>query len=123
MNNKGQSLVLFILLIPIFIMSFAYIFDSSLIVKEHIKLKNICSSAVRYTFDNKNEDYIKRYINKNDKNIKILELTINDNKTIIHTQSIIDSVFGKIVGFDTYEINAKYIGYIENGNIIIKEKG
>lgn len=123
MNNKGQSLVLFILLIPILIIAFAYIFDSSLIVMEDIRLKNITSDAIRYAFDKKSENHIKTYINKNDDNIKILEFTVKDREVIIHTQTIIDSLFGKIVGFNTYEINAKYIGYIENGNVIIKEKG
>ena len=124
MNNKGQSLVLFIFLIPILIMAFAYIFDSALIISDNIKLKNISSTAIKYLLEeNKTEDDVRKYIEKNDKEIVILELTITDNEVIIHTQKIIDSVFGKIVGFKNYEINVRYIGYKENDKVIIREKG
>ena len=35
MNNKGQSLVFFVALIPLLFIIFAFIFDTSLIIREN----------------------------------------------------------------------------------------
>lgn len=121
MNNKGQSLVLFICLIPILVVLFAYIFDSALIVSENIKLEDIAHTSLEYLFDGKSEDTVREYILKNDASIKIIELNVNDDNVSIHLQKIIDSYFGKTVGFDTYEINGKFNGYKKNNKVIIRE--
>lgn len=120
MDNKGQSLVLFALLMPIFIMMFALIFDSSIIVTEHTKLKNIGKDAMENIIE-KNEDLevVKDIILKNDDTIEIIEI----NSNTVHLKRHIDSYFGKIIGYDTYELEVNYVGFYENGELRIKEKG
>lgn len=120
MNNRGQSLVLFALLMPIFIMMFALIFDSSIIVAEHIKLKSIGKDAVENIMEKKESStVVKDIILKNDDTIEIIE--INNNS--VHLKKNIDSYFGKIIGYDTYELEINYVGFYENGELRIKEKG
>ena len=110
MNNRGQSLVLFALLMPIFIMMFALIFDSSIIVAEHIKLKSIGKDAVENIMEKKESStVVKDIILKNDDSV--------------HLKKNIDSYFGKIIGYDTYELEINYVGFYENGELRIKEKG
>lgn len=121
MNNKGQSLVLFIALIPVFILIFAFVFDSSLIVSYKTKLKSINNMAIKYVVKYKDDFDMKEYLNKNDSDIKIIKFTNDDGVINLHIQKIIDSYFGKLAGFDTYEINANFIGYMENGVLKIKK--
>ncbi len=121
MNNKGQSLVLFILLIPILICCFTLIFDSALIIAENNRLINITNNSLKYLIeDNKNIKDVEKYISKNDKNIKILEIT-NDS---VHLKKHVTCYFGKIIGYEYYEFETNYEGYIEDGVLkIINRKG
>ena len=52
MNNKGQSLVLFVFLLPVFIIIFAYIFDTCYIKINNNKLDNLSSIAMNYRATN-----------------------------------------------------------------------
>ena len=102
MNNKGQTLVLFIILIPVFLIIFAFAIDTSYMSVKQKELEdtaNIASDVIDKTGDiNKANNYIV----KTDKDIKIK--TINENKIVLEKD--INSIFGKIIGFDSYKIKA-----------------
>lgn len=120
MNNKGQSLVLFVLFLPILILIFCLMFDSALIVSEHVKIKNIGKDAITYLVEkNSDVETVKRIIIKNDKDITIENISNNE----VHLKKIIDSYFGKAIGHDTYELEVDFVGYMRNGELVIEEKG
>lgn len=120
MNKKGQSLALFVMFIPIFIMMFTLIFDSSLIISEYIKIKDIGKSAITYLVkDNKNTELVEDIIKKNDSSIEIVDIT---NKEI-HLKKNAKSYFGKIVGYQYYELEVYYTAYLDNEKLIIEKKG
>lgn len=122
MNNKGQSLVLFIMLLPIVIMAFALIFDSAIIIMENNKLKSVAKEGITYLIkDDKSEKVVEDIIKKNEKELIKLEIS-KDNGTI-HIVKHITSYFGKIIGYDYYELEVNLYGYISNGKLIIEEKG
>jgi len=63
MNHKGQSLVLFVCLLPLFIALLAFVFDSALIIRENNKLSNIASLALSYlVVEHRNDKEIEKII-------------------------------------------------------------
>ena len=62
MNDKGQSLVLFVFLIPLFIAIFAYVFDTCYIKINNNKLDNLSALAMNYVLKDKNKIEIEQLI-------------------------------------------------------------
>ena len=111
MNNKGQSLVFFVALIPLLFIIFAFIFDTSLIIRENNRLESITTSAINYLAkENKPYQEVENIIKENDKEINILII----NNEEISLQKNVDSTFGKIIGFKNYEIKTDMTFKIEN---------
>lgn len=126
LNNKGQTLVMFVVLIPLFIMVFALIVDVSYMTHEKIKLENttkiIIKEMYEYRLDNDIEDRIINLYRKNnikDNNIKI---ETNEKYMIISNNYSINSIFGKVIGLKKYKLKIVIKGYKENNYIkIVKE--
>ena len=122
MNNKGQSLVLFLMLLPLLIMAFAFIFDSSVIIMENNKLQNLSELAITYMIKNdEDEETIRDFIIKNDKDIKIIKISITNNE--VHLAKDAHSYFGKILGYEKYELEIDMTGHIKNNKIEFEKKG
>lgn len=68
MNNKGQVLPIFVILLPIIILIISYIVDIGLMYSEKRRIVNITSDAINYYFDSKNQDNTLEILNKNIKN-------------------------------------------------------
>ncbi len=117
MNNKGQTLVIFIILLPMFLALCAFVIDVGLMTYENIKLKNTTKSVLNSVVDkNKiNEEDIKKLYQKNKINIDNIEIIINDEIIQIKNQYFIDSLFGKILQIKEYEVRV-------NAKIDIKSK-
>ena len=116
-NNKGQVLVLFLLLLPIIIIFFASIIDSSLMLYNKNKLENINNdilSSINKKLDI-TEEYIKTLYSINDENIIVDEIIIDVSNISVKTHKEVNSIFGKIIGIDKYTISSqKKIKYKSN---------
>ena len=121
MNNKGQALVIFLILLPILLGLCALVIDSAYIVANKNKLTNINEIAIRDTLDGKSKKEVEEEIKINDKNIEIMSFKKEDNKVSIHLQNNIKSIFGSIIGYEKYEINSKLTGKIVDNKKIISE--
>lgn len=125
-NNKGQTLVVFILLLPILLMLAAIIIDSGILFNEKRKIDNTIKEALNYGINHITEDEvianIEKLINKNVSDINKLEIDINNDIIIIELKKRKDSVFSFIFGNSSHNIESSYRAYKENNNIIIKEE-
>ncbi len=110
MNNKGQSLVLFVIFIPLIIIMFVFVTDASRLYYEKNKLDNINSLIIENYFD-KNDSEIERLIRKNDNDITNIEID-RKNNTIKLTKNI-DVIIMGVLNKNRYEINSIY-QYKEN---------
>ena len=119
MNNKGQVLTLFVLLLPILMILFAFIFDSSYIVRENSKLDDIAYTSLEYLNSSKDLETVKEYILKNNKDIEIVTMT-NEKIDLIYK---LKPIFGKVVGCDYYNLEACYEASFVDGVLRIEEKG
>ncbi len=119
MNNKGQTLVLFITLLPFIFILLVLIFDISFLSSEKTKLDNIAISSLKNTMNYKDINQIRLNIKENDKNIKINKLTQNS----ICLSKKIDPIFGTVIGYKTYNLKSCFKGTISNGKVTIDKEG
>lgn len=110
LNNKGQSLVMFICLLPILLLIVLAIVDISRMVIEKNKLNNINYIAISYYSSHKEDDDVTERIislvKRNDEDI--INVRINKDKNTIYLDKKIDSTMGKIIGISEYEIVSEY---------------
>lgn len=115
LNNKGQSLVIFILIIPIILLLFVLIYDVADAIYEKNRLSNTSYLAIEYALDNINsidENSVVDYILKNSDNLNNISVIIDDGKVDIELGKNIKGFFGKSFNFDLVEIKTKYSGTI-----------
>lgn len=94
-NNKGQSIVIFVLFLPIIILIIAYVYDVSMMSYEKNKINNIAEIA-KDNFDSN----VCNLVHRNDKEILCV---INNNKLTLKKE--IKSIFGTIIGNKIYKIS------------------
>ena len=104
-NNKGQALVEFVIILPVFLLLVMCVIDFGNIITKKHSLENDIDTISDMYKDSKYED-INRYVE--DKNIKITyknkdELfVISLNRSVNITSPILNLIFGK-----KYEINVE----------------
>ena len=124
LNRKGQSLIVFIIIIPIFLLLFILIYDIGNLTYEKQELDNINKIIIDYGLDNINDLNIVEEMyalakNNNDKvNYKIKFI---DNEFYITSKYYVKGVFTKIINIDGYLAKSSYKGYLDNKKHIIKK--
>lgn len=95
-DKKGQSLVLFIILLPLLIMFMAFVIDTGVMYNKKIVIKNII----------KNEKSIENIENKLNIN-KISYKKVYEKNECLIVESNVKAIFGKIIKKSEYEIVVK----------------
>lgn len=126
MNRSGQTLVAFVIIVPVFILLMAFVVDTGFILKEYTKLNSTTKTILKTTYDERmQEDYKEQVISLFDKNnipTEDMDITSIENKIIINNEYAIDSIFGQIIGLKEYEVKITMTAYEENGKIIIEKE-
>lgn len=83
-NNKGQVLVVFVILLPIFLIILTGLVDVCILNLEVKKINNNTHDAVEYYLDNLDDENVlddtKALLNKN---LKKIDITITDKEDIV----------------------------------------
>ena len=120
MNNKGQTLVLFVFLIPIILLIFLFIIDYGIVSYNKSRaitnIKDAITYALKHKDSNTLENDIKQLLNKNIDNINKLDIKIDDNIEI--TVYIDENYFLNL----NKTIKLSYIGTIIDNEIKIEKK-
>ena len=101
LNNRAQSLVIFILILPVLILFTTYVFDIVSINYEKNKMKNLTSMIEED--NNLILDDIEKLVYKNDKSINV-NIVNYENEMDIELYKKVKGIFGVIIGKDYYEI-------------------
>ena len=125
LNNKGQSLVMFVLLIPIFLLIMIMVVDIGKMILLKQELNNINYMAIDYGLDKINEEDIEisisEIIKKNKSDIDNIDISIVDNKLYIELEDSVNNTMKLFDNVDLFYVKSYYVGYIENDKRIIKE--
>jgi len=110
MNNRGQTLILFLLIMPIIAGFLAFFIDISMVNYEKNRLDGIILNNLDVIVekDIKDIDKIRNVFLENDVYIKNIFIDGDAINLVIDTK--IKSLFGKILNFDIYNLKVKYKG-------------
>ena len=121
MNNKGQSLVIFILIIPILLGIVVLVIDAGNAIYEKNKINNVIEMVLE---DGLEDGYSEEEINKLiDYNLDSGTYSVDvDNDVInIKVSDDVDGVFSNILDIDGFHIVSEYDGYMENDKKVIEK--
>lgn len=116
-NNKGQSLVMFVLIIPIFLLILTLIYDVGNAIYEKDRLSNTNYLTIEYglnNIDTVTENDLKNLIEQNTSNLKYIYVTIEENQIEIKMEKDAKSIIGKMFNFNLVKIISHYEGKIIN---------
>ena len=118
LNNKGQTLVLFVVLLPILLFVIVLVIDIGMIMTSKQDLSNINYMMVDYGLDNLGkdnlEDEITNYIILNNDNLEEIEVKVIEYEVYIHMKKREKSLIGQIFNINNFEIISEYKGTIVN---------
>ena len=122
-NNKGQSIVVFVLIMPIIFLLIGILWEIGNQYVLESEYESEIKNAITYGLKTNNkedlENKLKIMLDKNLEGTK--EISISDDKIKIHVSKKSNSIFKKILKKD-FEINLTYIGEIQEGKInLVKE--
>ena len=119
LNNKGQSLVMFVLIIPILLLIMVMVIDIGNLMYYKKDIDNINKLVLDYglsNIDNENIiDEMKNLALLNNKKIKI-DITKNDNEFIVNSNYYVEGIFTNIMNVKGYNAESSYKGYIKDNN-------
>lgn len=126
-GNKGQSLAIFVIFVPVFIMIGTLVVDISFAKYQSRRLDNISKQVLSYGLDHINGEPYENMVDliyQNDDEIDSYTIDINDeNKTInISISKSTKGFFGSIVGKEIYKEKSNFTGYLKNDKKIIEKK-
>ena len=122
-DRKGQSLVLFVLVLPLIIGIMVLVFDVGNAQIEKNKTNNTIEMVLEIALeDNLQTAEIQSLLRKNLDNHQN-KVTINDGKITIISDTNIKGVFSKMFGFQGFEVKSEKIGEKNNNEIKITKKG
>lgn len=120
MNKKGQTLILFVILIPILLGLLAFVVDVGFIVSKTVQLKEVTKMILENTYEDASLEEIKDLFLENDIPVENLEVEIQSDRIRIQNEYEIDSIFGSVIGLSSYEIRAQITGIIREDTIIFE---
>ena len=119
MNKHGQTLILFVILIPIILMLLAAVVDIGLVIGNKIKIEEVTKDIIKnaYFLDN---DKILDGLSKNKINTDNVRIERDNSKIKIEIEEEIKSIFGNIIGIKKYDLKVSVTSLIENDKVNIE---
>lgn len=109
MNNKGQSLVLFVLIIPILLGIMAIVIDCGKVFLCKNRQENVLDLALEYGLTGEENTAIVDILDKNFDEGEH-QVIWDDDKVSIVVHEKVDGVFSSLFGFSTFDVVSKYQG-------------
>lgn len=122
MNNKGQTLIIFVILIPILILVAALVVDTGLMTFEKERYRGIIENGIEEYFDTGNVEETEKIFSLNDIPKEEYTIIIQENQIEVSLNTSIEAIFGKIINIEEYEIKMNYVGTKEGERVIINKK-
>ena len=124
LNNKGQSLVLFILIIPIFLGLMVLVIDIGNVIYYKSDLDNINKIVIDYGLNNMNDVNVlsdmKELSRLNNSDIDV-EITFNDMEFYVSSTYYVNGIFSNIFKMKGFVVKSKYKGYKDLDKNVIKK--
>lgn len=121
LNNKGQSLVLFILILPILLLVSILVFEIGNVYTSKSELDDINYLVIDYGLDyiteTNLEEKLIELIKLNSNDLFYISVNVEDSKINVTTKRKVKGILSK--SFDIFEVVSNYEGYMENEDKVI----
>lgn len=126
MNKKGQVLILFVLLIPVFLMLLAFVIDIGFLYIEDKKIESSIKESIQYGLENIDnidiQSKIDELITKNINNALSIQVHIDNGYIYVSVEKKYQGMFKSLFKNNIYVMNNSYYGYIEDNKLIINKE-
>ena len=127
MNNKGQTLVLFVVILPILLLLLVLVIDVGKVITLKLELNNISDIVLEYGMDNLDNENLKeeiiRLVNLNKKDIDKVDITVTGDKIYVYFKENCEGLFASVINMNLFTVETNYVGYIENDKKRIERIG
>lgn len=127
MGHKGQVLVGFLLLLPLFLILFVFVVDVGFMKIAERNIENTIKEAITYGLkqeqlpEDEKQQKIETILKKNIDSIQTLEVTVASEEIKVHVVVTRQNLFGTLINQRIYKIDKTYKGYNDQKIRIIKE--
>ena len=124
MNRKGQVLVMFIILLPIFFIIMTLLIDIGNLILTNNEINDVSYMVLEHCLDHLDEEDIidtsKELLKLNNKELNIESFKIENNKVYLNVSYQIKGIISNIVNIKLFDIDNKYEAYIKDDKKIIE---
>ena len=124
MNNKGQVLVAFILMIPIIILMCVAITDVGLMNIENRRVNNTVRNSVKYGINNLDKtnikDTMKSLIMDNLKNVDSISIDVDIDNS--YAKATVKVKYKGLINITNRDITSSYYANINDGKVTINKE-
>ena len=120
MNKHGQSLVLFVIFIPLLLGLCALVVDMGLVISKRVQLEEVSKTIIETIMEEPSEEAIQALFIENDIPVEHLEVQIDDGRIHLSNSYEIDSIFGVIIGLTHYEIQVDLTGSLMENKVVFE---
>lgn len=124
MNRKGQVLVMFIILLPIFFIIMTLLIDIGNLILTNNEINDVSYIVLEHCLDHLDEEDIidtsKELLKLNNKELNIESFKIENNKVYLNVSYQVKGIISNIINIKLFDINNKYEAYIKDGKKIIE---
>lgn len=124
MNRKGQVLVMFIILLPIFFIVMTLLVDIGNLILTNNEINDVSYMVLEHCLDNTDEEDIidtsKELLKLNNKELNIESFKIENNRVYLNVDYQVKGIISNIINIKLFDINNKYEAYIKDGKKIIE---
>lgn len=138
LNNKGQSLILFLLIIPLLLGIIALVVDVGNALSKKGETDNVIEFVLDYGldknevfFENEDNEYYNEDLVNGLDDIKLLlsyNLSDNENEVIfegdaivISSKTYVEGIFSNILNIKGFKIESQYKGYMNDDKEVIEK--
>lgn len=124
MNRKGQVLVMFIILLPIFSIIMTLLIDIGNLILTNNEINDVSYMVLEHCLDHLDEEDIidtsKELLKLNNKELNIESFKIENNKVYLNVSYQVKGIISNIVNIKLFDISNKYEAYIKDDKKIIE---
>lgn len=124
MNRKGQVLVMFVILLPIFLIIMTLLIDIGNLILTNNEINDVSYMVLEHCLDRLDEEDIidtsKELLKLNNKNLKITSFKIENGEVYLDVNYQVKGIISNIVNIKLFDINNKYRAYIKDDKKIIE---
>ena len=126
-NNKGQSLVLFVIVLPILLLILLLVIDIGRVIVLKQELNNINELVLDYGLDNLDKDNLDKelveLVKLNKEDIDKINVNIENDEISIELNEKCEGILSSFIKISVFNVKSIYVGYIEDGNKRIESLG